>query len=395
MKKLLFAGIAVSMLAACSQDEVVPVNNPSNAIKFSTTTENSTRANEIYCNDKPFTQFNVYAAYDGLKYIDNDVIDNEDGTGWKNLSGLRYWPNSGEVTFYGYRNGTLTWDATAPQFVGFSPADEISEQKDLMYSRKAQAKPASGGEVKLNFRHALSQIVFNAINTNPNLYVEIEEVAIAKVHGTGTYTFPTVDSEDNIGHPSTSENDYVKAGRGSWELGENNTNAKTYRVGVWDNLVKLYGVKNNTNKEALTTYTNESDFSKAMLLLPQDEENFTASTDKKLNPHFLVKCRVYNVAEVPGEITETTDLTSNVCLWGKKGDDGKYVAQDIMIPFTPKWEEGKKYTYTFKFGEGNGGVNPDNPDEPVLVAISFDVDIDEFVPVDDENVEVDVPEANK
>ena len=45
------------------------------------------------------------------------------------------------------------------------------------------------------------------------------------------------------------------------------------------------------------------------------------------------------------------------------------------------WKQGKRYIYTLIFGEG-GGFNPDpdpeNP-EPVLVPITFDVTVDEFV----------------
>ena len=45
---------------------------------------------------------------------------------------------------------------------------------------------------------------------------------------------------------------------------------------------------------------------------------------------------------------------------------------------------GKRYVYTLIFGEG-GGFNPENPDpenpdpEPVLVPITFDVTVDNFV----------------
>lgn len=67
-----------------------------------------------------------------------------------------------------------------------------------------------------------------------------------------------------------------------------------------------------------------------------------------------------------------------------------------------QWEEGKKYTYTFVFGKGHGGYDPDpedpdpNPDDPyvpdpVLVPITFEVSVDEFIPVVGEEITGEVP----
>lgn len=387
MKKLLFAGIAVSMLAACSQDEVVPVNNPSNAIKFGVTAENGTRADDIYCNKNPFNQFNVYAAFGGNLYINNDNIENDGTTEspkWENKSGLRYWPD-GEVVFYAYRNdqGKFAFDATSPTFNEFTVNPTVASQLDLMYAKKTQKART---QVDLNFRHALSQIVFNAKNTNPNLYVEIEEISVANVYGMGTYTFPTdVNTDSNIDHVDTGAPVYDENGHGKWTLKTKVTDP--YNVKVWNNKVALEGAE-GAKPSDLTTYGSESkaNFEKAMLLLPQVASDFESVTEVKQRPYFLVKCTVYNVADV-----NATDKTDNVALWGAKGE-----TKNIMIPFTPEWTEGYKYTYTFNFGKGNGGVDPENPDEPVLVPISFGVTIDEFVPVDKPtDMDVTIPEKTE
>lgn len=399
MKKLLFAGIAVSMLAACSQDEVVPVNNDSNAIKFGVTAENGTRANDIYCNDNPFKAFNVFATYQDVPYIDNDrIVSNAQGTAWDNETGLRYWPNSGDVTFYGYVNGTLnTADATAPKFELFTPATEAKDQLDLMYARKTQEKPKNGTEVKLNFRHALSQIVFNTRNDNSNLYVEIMGVSVVNLKGSGIYTLPNAekggDTDGNLDH-EYGDDTWKSTGRGSWDFGEAQATSK-YSV-AWD-AVAVEGNKTTVN---LTDWSKHSSADAnvagtavakdyAMLLLPQETAAVNVQNEGTKNEdntytftgsYFLVDCTIWNVAgdkvvkedikDADGNVTTKAD----VVLWDKG---------NVMIPAAFNWEEGKKYLYTFVFGNGNGGYDPTDPTpDPVLVPITFDVEIDDFYEVD-------------
>ena len=73
-----------------------------------------------------------------------------------------------------------------------------------------------GAPVSLNFRHALSQIVFQAKNTNPNLYVEISGVKLVNVDDKGNYTLPEKDT-DAIQVVTGGEIDPVTdQSRGSW-----------------------------------------------------------------------------------------------------------------------------------------------------------------------------------
>lgn len=407
MKKLLFAGIAVSMLAACSQDEVVPVNNDSNAIKFGVVTENGTRAEDIYCTNNPFANFQVFAKYGDAKYIDGDLIV-KNGSNWDNNSGLRYWPNSGSLTFYAHRNGdkVFTWgEATdVPTFKEFKVEEKVNEQLDLMYAVKTESKTAEG-KVTLNFRHALSQIVFNAKNTNENLYVEIDGVSVVNVNSKGTYTFPTGDTDNTLTHPDASGTE-KNGSRGTWfKLDEDgnvtteSTLSELAQYNVTFNTVKLIGSgkeADDTDPVHLTSYDNDegegetpANFANAMILLPQTTTGFDLSKNIKNDngSYFLVKCKIWNVAD--GEYDKENGIGDNYVLWGEDGEDG---FKNIMIPVSLAWEEGKKYTYTFIFGQGNGGYDPDpeDPDtpDPVLVPITFNVTIDEFINV---TPSIDVP----
>lgn len=397
MKKILFAGIAVSLLAACSNDEVVPQQNEANVIKFGVTTERNTRASDVYCNNNKFGGFTLSAAYatpgttDKVKYIVNDEI-NFQNNAWENISGLRYWPNSGDITFYGYVNSDITWDnaADAPQFKDFTVDPTVSAQKDLVYAVKTQSKD-DGTTVNLNFRHALSQIVFNAKNVNKSLYVEISGVEVCKVNSEGTYTFPTADTDPNVDHAT--ENIATAANHGSW----NNTQSNLASYGVTFDAVAINGdsqLKDLTTK-AHTDEPTATDFTNAMLLLPQakiEGETVTGTTAFKVGEnfvegevdngsYFLLDCKIWNIAANNSDTNKPT--TNDVVLWPKV--EGK---TKILIPASFAWKEGKKYTYTFVFGNGNGGYDPENPgDDPVLVPITFDVTVDEFTPQTNESIE--------
>ena len=80
-----------------------------------------------------------------------------------------------------------------------------------------------------------------------------------------------------------------------------------------------------------------------------------------------MKCKIYNVAG-----SEFNPATDKVLYNG-----------NAAIPVAIDWKQGKRYIYTFTFNNGNGGwtPNPDDP-KPVLTAIDYSVSVDDFVPVD-------------
>lgn len=399
MKKVFFMSMAAALLTACSNDEVMPVNNDANAIRFGVTAENSSRAADVYCPTNIFNQFNVFATYGDKMYIDNDLIEKENGQ-WVNKTGLRYWPNTGNVTFYGYVNGTLDiTNLAAPKFTNFAPDADVAKQVDLLYARTTKSKPEnSTDKVELNFRHALSQIVFNARNDNSNLYVEIDSVSIVNVAGSGTYTLPTEDTNNNLDH-NYGEATYPENGHGKWTFAENITLDAKYSVAVGKNApVAVVGDKKAVNLTDWSNHTAEGAITapeaatveQAMLLIPQS----TTAFDTKQNitsqngSYFLVRCKIWNVA---GATVVKEGVNADIVLWEKEGQPA-----NVMIPADFNWEEGKKYIYTFVFGNGNGGYNPDPTDptpDPVLVPITFDVTVDEFFEVNGGVVETFTPAA--
>lgn len=395
MKRNLFfmALSAMALVTSCSNDEVTEISD-SNAIKFDVTAGNITRAANVFCNNNKPNDFQVWASFDNKTYINGDQIHNN-GSAWVNQSGMRYWPETDatkKVNFFAEvgADDEFNWNNGFPKIENFTVGTVVSGQKDLLYATKiAQAKP-SDGKVVLNFRHALSQIVFQAKNTNPNLYVEIEGVSICKVGNTGTYTYNTTTSTDSNTQGHNDDATYDNTGRGSW----NNTVAGIETYAVDFTAVEIPGGV----KETLTGSTTEVDkiysltsandenkefSSNALLLLPQTTTAWIptegTSAANSTGTYFLVKCKICNYVE-EGEGDNKT--INKVYLWGNENE-----AKEAAIPVNLNWQEGYKYIYTFKFGEGNGGVDPEDP-KPVLLPITFDITVDDFVLANESDVDM-------
>lgn len=389
---ILFACAMTGMaLASCSNDEDVNLSpDKSDQITFAPTSDNgNTRAADVYCNANMPKQFKVYALSGGKIYINGDVIANTSGSTWENQSGKRYWPET-PVDFFAQANGDdqFTWDGkSAPQFANFTVNNDVASQVDLLYAVKTNQTKAKGNTqppVALNFHHALSQVVFYAKNINPKIYVEVTGVSVGGVKNSGTYTFPLADTDGNVEH-GTSSGTSSNGAQGTWALG-----STTDIYSVTFPTVKLVGDETNPTTLNLTDNPNHNandpghagtvdnpgtnDFANAMLLMPQGTFTalpVTADGNGKLDltkdgVYFKVLCTIYNVAD-----PTAADLTDNVKIWDNK---------EIYIPVSGTWNEGMKYVYTLVFGEGKGGIDPDGP-TPVLVPITYNVTVDEFIPI--------------
>lgn len=393
-------------MASCSQDETIGINHDGDEITFNVVTNSATRAADVYCNQNLPKGFYVSAISDGKTYIDGDHVTGSNGS-WTNESGTRYWPETA-VDFYAHVNGeaSYTWTveegkATA-KFENFTVNRTVADQVDLLYAVKTGQEKADG-QVSLNFRHALSQIVFQAKNTNANLHVEIKGVSVANVGGTNTFTFPSANTETNI-------EDHDENADGVYEDGEFGSGIP-YNTswGTWAALTQgteqynvdfeKIPVEGNSTLVSLTTKNEDGKEynSNAMLLLPQK----TAAWDPEANPlpgaagntgsYLLVDCAIFNVAGT--DYAEGDD----VCLWGEPQGSG-WTTKELAIPVAFDWQQGKKYVYTLVFGEGNGGYDPDpepDPDpedpDPVLVPITFEITVDDFELVDGGEIESGIP----
>lgn len=407
MKKFVLIVPALMALAAvsCTKSEVLETN--SGEIRFNVVANKATKADAIYDNSN-FDQFTVYASTaegtvsERTTYIDGDVVNKVSG-GWENVSGTRFWPETA-LNFYALRNADgFVWNPAEVHSFDFSVAPEVSAQKDLLYAVKLNQTRTTtetgtgdepvvveGAPVSLHFRHALSQIVFQAKNTNPNLYVEISGVKLVNVGYKGNYTLPEKDTDaiqvtgDNAGGSDDPVTDHS---RGSWSLDE--TTNTSYEI----SFSQAYELNGDKDAVAVALDALDGSVPSAMMLIPQTTEAWVPATypapdvEGQTGSYLMVNCVIWNVA---GDSHTDSDLV----IWGAKSED-KYTAEPawVAIPAVFDWKEGFKYIYTFIFNNGGGydpNPDPDDPDpQPAIIPIDFKVSVDEFNVVNDD-VDLDV-----
>lgn len=199
MKKVIFGTALASMalLSACSADsELANVGTTANnAIGFHVVGNKAeTRATIIKPGNITDTDFRVFAftrnsengsdvnAFMGEKEdakgqtgVKIDFLDND----WNYVNGsdLHYWPTSTALNFYAVSPATVV-DDMAPNFhwnigkdsktILFSCIDEYNNvhnavNYDVMYAvTENQTQSTNNGKVKFNFKHIMSQVVFQA-----------------------------------------------------------------------------------------------------------------------------------------------------------------------------------------------------------------------------------------
>ena len=403
------ATAAMTLATSCSSDAVVEEQQAANAIQFGVTTGNASRAASYYCNNDKPTQFNVWAATDGKTYFENESFSQKGGKGNWTIDGdfARFWPST-EVSFFAVKNQTaykgdvfadVAWNGVTPTiaFTVEKPVQtEASEQQDLLYAYTKATKNVQNNKcvANLNFRHALSQVVFKAQNKNKNIYVEISEVQVANLKTTGTFTFPTNVTDGDAPNNKHDQSGVITdndASFGKW--GNLSTPAEFTTTGDFGPIavpcnkkegenLEAVGVVNLTNNEGTATgegsvKANEQQNKKfSLIVLPQELGPATINSTKKPGTegaYFIVKCLVKNVAKGDGLAATAGDVT--------------LYNGDIYIPVDIKWEVGKKYIYTFVFSEkGHAGYDKDGND--VLIPIEFKVTVDDFADAKNNDINI-------
>lgn len=385
IKSFLLGAVPALLLASCSNDEVTDFRQ--DEIGFSVNTGAISRAADIYCNNHLPGEFEVFATYQGATYFNGDLIRNQNGS-WVNSTGTRYWPDTqtAGVDFFAHHNAgeTFRWNNGAPTVDGFTVKSAVADQKDFVYAVKTGCrKNDNGGQVSLNFRHALSQVVFRAKNTNPNLHVDIEGVTVCNVNDKGDFSFPASSTDTQYGthNGGSAAIDYDD---GSWGAWSNLAGRQSY--GVTFQSVSVPGDGQIYNLTAALNDNDPADVATSMVLLPQAQAAWDGhgKITEAGGSYFLVKCKIRNVADAGTGATER-----DVYLWGSADE-----AKNAAVPFAAEWQQGKKYIYTFVFGDGNGGIDPDpdDPDKPVLVPISYTLTVDDFIPGGEQDMDMNNPE---
>ena len=434
-KHLLLTASVMALFSSCSNDELVSESTShGDAIAFSVTTNNATRAADYWCNANKPSFFHVSASYNGAFYFKDDLYKLSEGKWTPQDGNYRYWPDiypaqgtvgsegyvaGKSLNVYAYKVNAETADALGDAFATFSwtaadaaptismtPKTKAAEQRDLLYAyTQVFNKPTYGATADINFRHALSQIVFYAKCENTKVYVEIEEIALMNAATSGTFTLPTGDnttSPNFVEHNQAGTvNPQPSTGLGTWALTYNTANManRSYTASCLTSDSKLTALTPGAGVDAWTNLTdnkNETDgthtaYKQSLLVLPQTKYTGEGATDNSLKAYvpyteeggiktykklsdvggacIAIKCKIRNIAG-----TEVKD--NDVYLWGSAS-----AAEYLVVPVDFNWEQGKKYIYRINFSKlGHGGYNPEDGKE-VLVPIQLSVTVDDFAKV--------------
>ena len=366
MKKVIFGTALASMalLSACSADsELANVGTTANnAIGFHIVGNKAeTRATIIDNSNITGTNFNVYAYINNANNSDgepfmggNDTAPGFNGInishngkvwGYTNDKDLRYWPTTA-LNFYAVNPATtsmFSWQfSNTKKEIKYNCFDEYAKDNkgeysnakniDVMYAvAKNQSQTTNNGIVKFNFKHILSQVVFQAKTQYANMEVEIKALSIHNFYGGGTFTIPE-------GEPSQTD----------WA-----PNSFTYHsngfTAVMDQSIKV----NKTDE--VTNISTQG----PMLLVPQkltkwDLSGKTEAADNAKQSYLKITCKIKQ---------------SGAYLIG---DDTKF---DVLyVPFGADWQSGKRYIYTLIFGGGY-----DAQGQAILKPINFEAETTEWV----------------
>ena len=387
MRKIFIAALAAVAMVSCAKDEAIEINN-GEAIGFAATTGRTTRAATIDSYDE-FNMFRVWGfhkadATAAETALMTNIAVSKYKSGWF-YGDSYFWPTVGTCDFYGIyptnddvtELNPVTVDMTNKQvsYDLYNGNLDYNTPTDWVYAVNVdEARQTT--KVPMNFRHAMSQIVFQVKNTNKNLKVIIPEgtIRLECVSQKGVYTLPSEDT--------AIENDYAKRVMGEWtEIADVDGQ---YICATYANIngATLDGVS-----ECLVADFMAEDG--AMITIPQSVAAYNNVSDpdnEKLQAYFRMRILVTQ---------EDTEI------WpGYTAADGmiqvtKGEAYWVAIPIDATWLQGKKYTYTLIFGYGAGIVPPGTPvppgeeiepGDPILAPINFTVTIDDIVDAGNEDI---------
>lgn len=309
----------------------------------------------------------------------------------------KFWPTEGAINFYSYAPleiaAGVDFGATS-QTITYEVPTTCADQKDVLYAFNSGLTKANKN-VPVNFRHALSQIIFRAKNTKADLEVEIKNVRVVNVLNSGVLTMPTKPTSDFV--YSADPVDPVKDTEidetwGKWDLSA--AVLKSYPATMRNSDVVLTGVT--------PSYETLSRLPDPLLLMPQELKPATITDNymKFDGAFFAIKCKIYSIEDGKKTLLwPSSEGFAEVAIPVTSPD--KVVNADGTTSYF--WKQGKKYVYTFVFGEGAGYIGPNGPDkddsapgvdpvgpngdnttdpnepgDPVLVPVTFTVTVDNF-----------------
>lgn len=287
--------LALAVLGGCSDDGADGSKFASDGreINFSTWTDRQAKASVT--TQSTLTSFTVAAwghpagsAYDS--YVLNGVTvtrgETAGASSWDYFPKAS-WPTEGQVDFFAYSpassvnittglKGPGTTPAsggpaiayTVPGFVGDSKTAD--QQEDLLVTKNVnQENPSTPAPVALNFKHALSRVIFKAQNLSTTKTYVIKELALTNLKTTGTLNLTDLpDGNDPIV--------YQPVGTGYQTFWTGQTGKQTYKADLGSTQVHVpYSAKP-------ADFTDVTNASNGLMVLPQITDLGSFSDGKEM-----------------------------------------------------------------------------------------------------------------
>lgn len=335
-------------MASCSNEELEnSVFADQNVIGFNVVTNGAQRATPTTPTNLTSTDFNVFAfTTTGDYYLGNSAtkgvnIAHAGGKwGYTTPSDQRYWPNT-PLNFYAvnpatsdaHSKGIYNWnfDANTQQIYytcnpnEFNTGTSTYKNVDVMYAiAKNQEQSTNNGTVKFQFKHILSQVLFQAKTEREDIDVTIENIDIQNVRIGGTFTLPT-----DAATEATTANNWVSTFADSAPY--------PFFRAVYNANLKVEG-KTETGEVGKVFKLNQDN---PMLVIPQ-----TLTAWNVNNPTTKTKVQA-DIAQQSYLIITCKIKQGPAYIFGSESD-----YKTLYIPFGASWEPGKRYIYTIIFGGG-------------------------------------------
>ena len=361
----MLASAAMSSLGSCSSDELLDGTNklPENAIAFNVTQQGAlSRGTETNSGNfqNQIKDFQVWAYFDkaatgtgvtpgGLYVGDSHTIGtkvNGDSNGawsYDDVTKQQYWPattaplNFQAITPYAHSSFTIenTPDVSDPKLAhvtaNVTVPTAVADQQDIMFAKAdGQTRETNSQTVGLNFQHGMSQVVFSGKLASDKIEATVHGIEIHNLHNTGKVGYMGSNAE--------------------LQASVSGDASTTFAAGLVGS-----AVVNSTSEVKVLSAADG-----ALFMLPQTVAKWTTTAknpvptseaDANHNSYLKVTCTI-------------KDKASNVVLINNGA---------IYIPLDVNWQQGKKYSYTLIFGDGENGFTEDGGHNQDLLQIKYSV----------------------
>ena len=322
-KRLFFLPMVAIMMAACSSNETIEVNeNKGDLISFRPIVKGVTRAADVNTDNLASFVVNAKKSGEETSYFDNGVF-NKSGSVFVSESKY-YWPASGSLDFYAYSpSGNAQVNYSGYKTFTVTPSTTIADQVDFVFAatmNKSKEDCGASG-VTLNFRHTGAKIACNVKNSSTTLKFDVYGWKVGYICPAATFTFSDANTDGN-----------------------NDGSGTTLTLGQWDS---------RTAASIDTEY--ESTFS-----VNQIGQSGATSLDGQmiLIPQAITAASGYASGSVGANLNGTyiavkLKIRNNDSAGTIIADDGADGAFWAIWPIGGySWEPGKKYTYTIDLAGG-------------------------------------------